>query len=460
MTERAAVSSQLARLRQFDTVRNFFAGQGALALLDLPFVFVFLLVMGSISGPIVLVPVIMLIAYAVFAAVWLPILNEQVAAAGTAKTLRTRRLMDTLTGMRELKALGAEAPWRDTCHEAVSTSVMEDYRTAHAHVIVNTVSQSAQTIAAVAVLGLGAQAVMQGDMTVGMLIAVMTLLWRVLAPLQTLFLTYVNFDQTAQVVRQMNQLMRLDTEHRSPRASLLIPKLKGAIRFERASFRYGPDADPALLGASFNIEPGEFVVIIGGNGCGKSTILKLAMGLYHPQAGAVSIDKLDLRQFNASDLHRGVAYVPQQPKLFYGTVAQNLRLADPGATIKQLEEACEMAGILQIIRDDLPQGFDTKIGDHETNRLQSGLVHGICMARAFLRDAPILLLDEPGSSLDEAADQRLVSRLRALHGSRTIVMVSHRPSHIRLADKVITMDRGMITSIGTPEEALAAYFKS
>ncbi len=309
------------------------------------------------------------------------------------------------------------------------------------------------TIAGIAVLTLGTLKVMSGEMSIGALIAIMALLWRVLSPLQGVCLAMLQIDQITQSIKQLNQLMRVPSEPNSHKAGLLMPKIKGKITFDRVTFRYGPNEDPALIGASFSIEPGEFIAIVGGNGSGKSTVLKLVAGMYCAQAGTLAIDDTDVRQMNAVDLRRVIAYMPQKPSLFYGTIAQNIRLNQPLATDNQLELAARQAGILSSVMR-LPNGFDTLVGDHTTSRLPSGLINGICLARSYLRQAPIFLLDEPGTSLDKVTDQNLIDHLNQTRGNQTVLMVSHRPSHIKLADRAIVLVNGMVAHDGTSDEAV------
>jgi len=327
------------------------------------------------------------------------------------------------------------------------------YTTSTSHALINSVAQSLMTIAGISVLALGTLKVMAGDMTIGALIAVMALIWRVLAPLQGVCLAMLQIDQITQSIKQLNQLMRVPSEKNSYKAGLIMPKISGKINFDRVTFRYGQNEDPALIGTSFTIEPGEFVAIVGGNGSGKSTLLKLVAGMYRAQAGMLSIDETDVRQMNATDLRRVIAYMPQKPSLFYGTIGQNIRLNQPLATDKQLIQAADQAGILSALKK-LPKGFETLVGDHTTSRLPSGLVNGICLARSYIRQAPIFLMDEPGTSLDKITDQNLMNHLEKMRGKQTILMVSHRPSHIELADRAIVMMNGMVAHVGTPGEAI------
>jgi ATP-binding cassette subfamily C protein/ATP-binding cassette subfamily C protein LapB len=196
------------------------------------------------------------------------------------------------------------------------------------------------------------------------------------------------------------------------------------------------------------------VAICGSTGAGKSTMIKLIAGMYRPQAGSLSIDDMDIRQLNAMDLRRSISYIPQEVRMFHGTIAQNLRLNNVLATDQELRIAAEQAGIIDnILR--LPDGFETRIGDNTSEHLPPGFLRGLSMARAFVNPAQILLLDEPGASLDEESDQRLISQLKKLKGERTIVMVSHRPSHIRLADKAVLLEQGSVQLAG-PADAVVA----
>ncbi len=453
LTERSTVISQLSRLRQFESIRDFFTGPSATLFLELPFVLLFIALLFVLGGSIAFIPIVMIGIYSIFGWLWFPGLNKKLVHAGHARSARQRMLMETFSGLRELKSLGAEGAWLELYRESSGEAMTRTYKTGTSHALINSIAQSLMTIAGVSVLTLGTLKVMAGDMTIGALIAVMALIWRVLSPLQGVCLAMLQIDQISQSIKQLNQLMRVPSEKNSYKAGLIMPKISGKVTFDRVTFRYGQNEDPALIGASFSIDPGEFVAIVGGNGSGKSTVLKLVAGMYRAQAGMLSIDDTDVRQMNATDLRRVIAYMPQKPSLFYGTIGQNIRLNQPLATDKELIKAADQAGILSAL-NKLPKGFETLVGDHTTSRLPSGLVNGICLARSYIRQAPIFLMDEPGSSLDKVTDQNLMDHLEKMRGKQTVLMVSHRPSHIRLADRAIVMVNGMVAHVGTPGEAI------
>lgn len=455
MTERATVSSQLNRLKQFESIRDLFSGSAAALFLELPFIIFFIIVLALLADEIALVPLVMVVIYALLSVIWYPGLSKDIKHAGQTRNARQRMLMDTFLGLRELKALGAENAWKENFREISGQSMSASYRTAMKHSVINSISQSLMTLAGISVLTIGTLKVMHGEITIGALIAVMALLWRVLSPLQGVCLSVLQLDQVAQSIKQLNQLMRLKEEVIGSKTELIMPNIKGGIRFDRVSFRYGPKADAALLGVSLNIAPNDFIAIVGENGSGKSTILKLIAGMYSAQSGVLSIDGTDVRQFNAVDLRRLIAYVPQKPVLFRGTIAQNLRLTNPLATDEDIVQAVTEADIYESILK-LPQGFNTVVGESNVAKLSTGLIHGICLARAYIRRAPILLMDEPADSLDMISDRKLIKQITSRKGSQTIIMVSHRPSHIRLADKAVLFEQGTVRTAGTPDDVIKA----
>lgn len=221
----------------------------------------------------------------------------------------------------------------------------------------------------------------------------------------------------------------------------------------RVSLRYGKDVDPVLMNVNLHIPPGKMIALTGPNGAGKSSILRLVQGLYQPQSGVVTIDGADIRQLSPKVLRRAIACAPQRIDFFYGTIAQNLRLADALASDEALRQATDQAGILDAVLA-LPEQFNTRIGDSTTNSLPPGFLRQLTIARALVRKAPMLLMDEPEAMLDEHganAVQRLLERLR---GTRTVLFTSHRPSYIRIADFAVFVRGGAVEFGGKPDGAI------
>lgn len=245
--------------------------------------------------------------------------------------------------------------------------------------------------------------------------------------------------------------MQLRGERLAPEARAAGKTLSGKIEFSRVSFRYSMNADPALIGISVDIEAGGSIAITGQNGSGKSTFLKLLLGMYVPQAGTIRIDGVDIRQIDPVNLRRLVGYVPQDMQFFRATIAQNLRFAQPDATDDELRDALELAGAWQQV-SDLPRGLDYRIGDGASEQIPASLRQKMALARAFLTRAPILLFDEPGAGLDAESDACFAAALEALKGKRTVIFISHRPSHMKIADSVLLFQGGYLQGAARPEE--------
>jgi ATP-binding cassette subfamily C protein/ATP-binding cassette subfamily C protein LapB len=452
-TERSTVAAQLSRLKQFDSLRDFFTGPSAGLVLELPFVALFLITVYILAGPVAFIPLFMIGVFVLIGLTTQPGLMRKVQCSGKARTDKQNMLMQTFDGRREIKAIGGETVWRERFREVSGEAVHANFSTFMANALLNNVSQALMTLSGLGVLALGASRVMEGTMSIGALIATMTLAWRVLTPLQGAFLSISKLQQMFRSIKQIDGLMRLKVENDQSNTEFAEEKIQGRLTFDRISFRYEADSDPALLGVSFNVEPGETVAVVGFTGSGKSTLLKLIAGMYRPQAGALLLDGVDLRQLNAMELRRSIAYVPQEIKMFHGTIAQNMRLNNVLATDQMLTVAAEKAGILEDILQ-LPEGFDTRLGDKSLQRFPPGFMRSLSLARAFSSNAEVVLLDEPGASLDNESDSRLMRQLELLKGQHTVVMVSHRPSHVRLADKAVLLENGSVKFVGDPEQAI------
>ncbi len=452
-TERATIGAQVARLKDFEAIREFFTGPLAGIVLDAPFVFIFVIVMGILGGTLALVPLIGILLFLVLAVTILPILRDRVAATARAESRRQEFLVESLSKMRALKNAGAEIQWRERHREISARAAMRGFATSKVQAIASALSHTLVVGSGLATLGWGVVKTLDGDMTTGGLIASMILVWRVLSPMQTAFLALTQVEQVRASILQIDNLMQLRPE-RDPNTRIRpLQRFKGAVSFGRVSLRYAPDADPALVGVTFDVAPGELCAIIGPNGCGKSTVLKLIAGMYQPQAGSVRIDNVDIRQIDPLELRHAVAYVPQQSQLFFGTIAQNLRLANPIASDDELRWSCAQASLLEDV-EALPDGFATRVGDGRTEQLPASLTQRIALARAYLKRSPIMLFDEPVNGLDFESDKQFMRTLESMRGQATVFLVTHRPSHLKLMDRIVILDGGLVRMAGPADKVL------
>jgi ATP-binding cassette subfamily C protein LapB len=252
----------------------------------------------------------------------------------------------------------------------------------------------------------------------------------------------------------LDELMRREVERPDEAGFIARGSLQGAIEFRDVSFHYPGQAMAALRNASFRIQPGEKVGILGRTGSGKTTIEKLVLGLYRPTGGSVLIDGVDVRQLDPAELRRQVGYVQQDVMLFYGTLRENITLAAPQTDDADLIRAASTAGILDWVNQH-PQGFDMLVGERGES-LSGGQRQGVAIARALLNEPPLLLLDEPTSAMDHSSEESFKRSLAEHARGKTLLLISHRNSLLDLVDRLIVIDAGRVVADGPRAQVVSA----
>ncbi|MFY9137198.1 peptidase domain-containing ABC transporter [Zwartia sp.] len=451
-TERSSVGAQTSRLQSFEAIRDMFIGPLGSTLLESPATLVLLVALSIINPIALLVFVIMVTIYVVLYWVFTGQTKTLVTELSQAVTKRDEFLVELIVKMRTVRECHAQRLWLERFREVSATAAMASFKSERLSSLLSSSSYFLMMLAALSIVVATVPAVWSHSVTSGALIASLMLMWRVLTPVQTVFTNMTRMERVGNAVKQIDSLMRIQPERIDISQALSGRRLAGEIEFARVSFRYSIKVDPALIGVEFRIQPGQIVALTGPNGGGKSTLLKLLLGMYQPQAGAILLDNVDIRQIDPLVLRRYIGYVPQDCQLFRATIAQNLRLARPEASDQELYECLDMAGALDQVLA-LPQGLQYRVGDN-TNELAASLKQKLSLARAYLTRAPIMLFDEPGSGLDELGDQKFIEMLKSFRGKTTVVFISHRPSHIKLADTLMIFDKGYLRASGAPEALL------
>ncbi|WP_270936068.1 peptidase domain-containing ABC transporter [Falsiroseomonas oryzae] len=455
LVERAGTAAQVSRLRDFAGIREMLTGAFALAVLDLPFTLLVLALLLALGGWIAAVPVLAALAFALLFLATRGAAQRAINAASQAGQAREVLAIELLEAHRTLRLAGASERWVAGYAGAAAAAALASARAGALNARITSAAQAIVSLSGLAAISMGVGAVLAEAMSPGALIAGMMLIWRVLTPMQGAFLMLSRWEQTRASIRQVDGMMALETERPARQRALMAEPAHGGVVFHRVALRYLSQAEPVLAGTSFVIRPGEVVAVTGGDGAGKSSLLKLVAGLYRPQAGVVRVGGHDVRAYDPAVLRRAVAYVPQTPQMLYGTIAQNLRLAAPDATEDALRRACAEAHALAAI-EALPHGLETRLGDNAGGNLPRSLLVRLCLARALLRDAPVLLLDEPVAGLDETAAAAFAAVIGARRGRATILMATHRPSHMRLADRVLRIADATVEEVPPPGAAPSA----
>jgi ATP-binding cassette subfamily C protein LapB len=453
----SSVGAFASTMKSFESVRDFIASATVSTLIDMPFAIVFYLVIAWIAWPLVFIPIIGFIAVIIYIYALQQKMHELSETTYRASSLRNATLVESLTAMETIKALSAEshvqATWEKSAAFLANTNNQLRMLSASATNSVQTIQQ----VINVSVLVGGVYLIHDGFLSQGGLIACTTLTGRAMAPLGQLASLLIQYQGAKAALDSLNKLMEKPIE-RPPESSFVQrPEIRGGIEFRNVTFGY-PNCDPVLKNVSFKVQPGESVVFLGRVGSGKSTIQKLVLGFYEPQEGSVLVDGIDLRQLDPADLRRNIGCVDQEAILFYGTLRENIAYGAPYADDSAIVSAAELAGLGNFVNKH-PRGFDMHIGERGAS-LSGGQRQSVAIARAFLMEPPILLLDEPTSSMDYTTENEFKVRLgrfaKRFSPGKTLFVATHRSSLIDLADRVIVIDDGRIVADGPRNDVLEA----
>lgn len=455
-TETASPGSQVARINDFETVREFFGGPAITALFDLPFTLLLIGAMIAIGGEVVYVPIAAIVIFVVFGLLINPLIQRNNANVAQTGSRRQEFIVEMLSNFRAIKYTGSAKLWVERYRQLSTDAVMNSFTSGKINAVIQTFSHALVTGAGILTMAFGVFKVMANEMSMGALMATMILVWRTLAPLRSGFGVMVQIGKIRKSITQINRLMNMPLELKFAKTMRLEKGIKGKIAVAQASIRYSPEAHPALVGVSFKVDQGETLVIVGHEGAGKSTILKLLLGLYRPQAGSVIIDEMNVQQMDPINQRQSIGYAPQADRFFHGSIAANLRMANPAATDEQLHKATEMANALDEILA-LPENFNTFIGIHNKDLFSVSLRKRLNLARVFLKKSSLLLLDEPEKGLTREQETALLDKLAPLKGSKTMIIVTQRSPFFKLADKILWLEKGRVKMFGPAEEVGQKY---
>lgn len=403
------------------------------------------------SVSLTLVVVISLPMYAVISGLLNPIfrqrLNQKFARSADNQSL----LVETISGIETVKAMAVEPQFTHRWDQQLAAYVAAGFRVTTLGNVGQQMVQLVGKLVTVVTLFLGAKLVIEGKLTVGELIAFNMMSQRVSGPVLRLAQLWQDFQQVGISMQRLGDILNTRTE--LPQSRQALPSISGAIQFDDVRFRYAPDGPLVIKGVTFSVMPGQVVGIVGRSGSGKSTLTKLLQRLYLPEHGRISIDGHDLSLADPAWLRRQVGVVLQENLLFNRSIRDNIALTDPGATLDEVIKVARLAGIHEVITE-LPQGYDTRVGEHGSG-LSGGQKQRIAIARALLSNPRILVFDEATSALDYETERVIQNNMQLIGRGRTVVIVSHRLSAVRHADRILAMDKGQVVEMGKHEELLA-----
>ncbi|PHS78438.1 MAG: type I secretion system ATPase [Rhodospirillaceae bacterium] len=443
-----------ALFRDVDIVRNTLSGASALLLADLPFAILFLVLIFVIAAPVawvllIMLPVFMLVAWR----------SSSVMSQASGEERQTSQSRDSLvaemiSGRTTIKALALdrsmEPVWEEKHAQNIENAIHRGTQTDS----FSNIGSSLSLVTSLLLTTVGALAIIDQNLTMGALIATNMLSGKIIGPLNQLVGMWRTYSSFLQATDRLGEIFASDADRAVSEVKLKKPK--GKLTIENVVFSYSEDLAPVISDISLEINPGGIHAMVGRNGCGKTTLLKIIQGLYTPQKGRVLMDDADMAQFTRSELADWLGYVPQESVLFTGTVRDNIASRMPQASDEDIIKAATEAGVHHFIID-LPDGYATDIGE-AGSRLSGGQRQRIAVARALVGSPPVVLLDEPSSSLDRHAEHELKDTLVEIAKTRTVIIVSHSPTLLSACDYLYALDRGRLALAGPSSEVLPRLF--
>ena len=450
----SSVGSYAVNLRSFDSVRDFINSVSITTLIDLPFAVIFCAVIFWIA-PMVLLPLLAgVVIVLVYVSVGRGKLRELSETTYRAGVQRNATLIESLVGLDTIKAMGAESKTQRRWEEATAFLARTGVQLRLVSNANQFVTAGTTQLVTLFVVVTGVYLITEGLLSMGGLIACTMLSGRVMAPVGQLAGLLTQFQYAQISLGSVDQIMETPQERPEGARFLTRETFGGEIEFKDVTFSYPGAEMPSLVDVSFKIKPGEKVAILGRVGSGKSTLQKLAMGLFQPSEGAVLIDGIDLRQLDPAEYRKQVGYMPQDLTLFHGTLRDNIVIAHPYASDSDVLKAAEQANLLEFVNRH-PQGFDMTISERGDS-LSGGQRRCVALARAVLGEPPVVLMDEPTGSMDHSTEVAVKSSLAEFISGRTWTVVTHRNSLLEMVDRIIVIDNGKIVADGSRQSVITA----
>ena len=439
-------------LKEFDSLRDFFTSATLLSVVDLPFVLIFILVIGWIGGYLFLVPLLAIPLIILSGLIFQPALERAMNLNLTEASQKHGLLIESISNLEAIKSLSTEGYFQNKWESILEASSASSFRSKFLATIIINLTSFIQQVAYVLIIIIGVYLIEKNALTMGGLVACTILASRAMAPLAQISSLLIRFQTASHALRGLNQLIASEQERPSNKKFLHRPSFDGGIQFDKVTFNYPGQSTHSLDNISFDIKPGDKVAILGRVGSGKTTLLKLILGLYKPQSGSLLIDGIDQNQIDPIDLRSNIGYVDQDSKLFYGTLRENIAIVKPDATDAMILAVAKIAGVEDFAKLH-PLGYEMKIGEGG-HGLSGGQRQAIAIARALLLNPQIILMDEPTSGMDNVAETLFIKNMHTFLKQRTLLFVTHKSSMMSMIDKIILMNAGKVVAFGPRDEVL------
>ncbi len=430
------------KIYALEKIQEFYSGQSILLLMDFPFALVFLVLVGMIAGPLIAIPLVLLMVFLFVSISTGKKLHQALVNRSTMEDRRQNFIIEILQGIHTVKSMAME-PFMLRRYEKLQLQSAESiYELSRLNSVVQGIGATFSQLAVITFVGIGSIYVVNEQLTIGALAAGTMLTSRVLQPGLKAMNIWIQFQSVRLALDKVNELFSLQQEVTGDLKA--EGKLQGAIELEQVCFKYPEQSNLLINNLSLTIKPGESIGISGNNGVGKSTLLNLLSGFLEPNTGTIKLDGQPLENYNAEFLRSQIAIVPQHGVLVEGTILENMTLYREDEATGDAIELSRLLGLEEIV-SRLPNGLDTFIGGAAMDNLPEGVKQKIIMVRSMIGHPKIVLFDDANANFDVKNDKRLVEVIKLMQRQkRTIVIVSHRPSFLRLCDKQYNLVNGQL----------------
>jgi ATP-binding cassette subfamily C protein LapB len=439
-------------VKEFDSLKDFIASASFVAFVDLPFIVLFLFVLYGIGGPVAAVPAIIVVLVIIAGLIIQPVIRKLSFNAAQDGQSKQSVIVEVLTGMETLKTLKGINILRDRWVDSVDRQGITSAKSKFWSQLTSNFSQSGQQLSQVGIVVYGVFLISDGTMTMGSLIACVILSGRTLAPLGQVSNLLGRFNQAVTAYVNFGKLMEQPVKELERAHQVRVDEVKGAITITNASLTYPEQKQAIIKQINLKVNAGEKIAVVGKIGSGKTSLLRIVAGLYDTTEGSVKIDNSDVTHMHPDDLRKHIGVVMQTPMLFSGTLKENLLMGNPDATDEQLIKAAKIANVDEIA-SNLPDGYETILSEGGV-QLSGGQRQAVCIARAFVSDPKIIIMDEPSSAMDNGSEQQLLQDLKEILVDKTLILITHRGTLLSLVDRVVVFDSGRIIADGPKEKVL------
>lgn len=442
------------QVKGYESLREFFTSASLTTIIDLPFVCLFLIFMGYIAGWIAFIPcVAILLILGLGCLMHIPLKRAAVKSHG-AGAQKHAILVEAINGFEAIRGLSAAGSFQKRMEDCLGKTARSEVISRRYSSIASNFTIFITQMVSVVIIVVSVFQIQAGDMSMGALIGCMILTGRAMAPIGQVAALLSRLQGSIVSLSGLNDLIKLPQEREEGRDYVRKPDFEPRIEFSNVTFSYNPESAPAIINASFSIKPGERVAILGRVGSGKSTLLRLILGFYPSSGGMITINDTDIRQIDPADLRRRLGYIGQDNLLFQGTLRSNIIIGAPWMDEAAVLEAAKLSGVERFASRH-PLGYDLQVGERG-ELLSGGQRQAVNIARALLAKPSLLVMDEPTCAMDANAERDFISNMEkySKDGNRTLILSTHKPSMLKLADRIIVMDQGKVAADGPKADVL------